>query len=92
MAKGVQIVVAEWLFLELFATSVILLFIFCDEEHFIPIWSLRLLFLAVALQSAGHLFGFVYLTMAAQIVSLGGLFWVLIGLIQDLRFHRNNHH
>lgn len=78
----------SWLAISTYAVIQTVLLMVCDTDHFLPRWSLRLFLSAVTLQSSGILLATAPLLMAAQFVSVGGIAWIMFGLIQDIKMHR----
>lgn len=89
--EGLHALDVSWLALGSFAVLQTILLMVCDTEHLVPKWSVRLFLAAVTLQSVGIVLEIPSVMSAAQLVSISGVAWILVGLIQDVKFHRRKH-
>jgi len=78
----------SWLAISTYAVIQTILLMVCDTDHFLPRWSLRLFLFAVTLQSLGIMLAAAIFLIAAQLISVAGIVWIVLGLVQDIKMHR----
>ncbi len=81
----------SWLMLGVYTAIQLFIILACDMTHAVPKWSLRLFMLAAGLHFAGVFVSMSEFLVMALLVSVSGLFWVIFGMIQDMKQYFRNH-